>query len=32
MVDERLGKMHAMAKRFNDNGTIDQLTIRKIDH
>jgi putative transcriptional regulator len=31
MIDTRLEKMHAMAKRFNDNGTVDQLTMRKID-
>lgn len=31
MTDKRLEKMQAMAQRFNDNGSIDQLTMRKID-
>lgn len=31
MTDLRLEKMHAMAKRFHANGSIDQITMRKID-
>ncbi|HHY0467046.1 TPA: helix-turn-helix domain-containing protein [Vibrio parahaemolyticus] len=31
MIDKRLEKMQAMAKRFNANGSVDQLTMRKID-
>lgn len=31
MMDKRLERMQAMAKRFNANGSIDQLTMRKID-
>lgn len=31
MTDERLEKMQAMAKRFSSNGSVDQLTMRKID-
>ncbi len=31
MTDKRLEEMQAMAKRFHANGSIDQLTMRKID-
>jgi putative transcriptional regulator len=31
MSDKRLEKMQAMAQRFNDNGSVDQLTMRKIN-
>ncbi|HIF9492941.1 TPA: hypothetical protein ACX6SP_001323 [Photobacterium damselae] len=31
MMDSRLERMQAMAKRFNANGSIDQLTMRRID-
>jgi len=31
MKDNRLDKMHRMAQRLNKTGTIDQLTMRKID-
>ncbi|MGR5367906.1 hypothetical protein [Photobacterium damselae] len=31
MMDDRLEKMQAMAQRFNANGSIDQLTMRRID-
>lgn len=31
MTDLRLEKMQAMAKRFHSNGSIDQITMRKID-
>lgn len=31
MTDLRLEKMQAMAKRFHSNGSIDQVTMRKID-
>lgn len=31
MMDDRLERMQAMAKRFHANGSIDQLTMRKID-
>ncbi len=31
MVDDRLERMHKMAKRLADNGAVDQLTMRKID-
>lgn len=31
MMDDRLERMQAMAKRFNANGSIDKLTMRKID-
>ncbi|EIO4563347.1 hypothetical protein LQM11_003973 [Vibrio parahaemolyticus] len=31
MIDKRLEKMQAMAKRFNANGSVDQLTMRKIN-
>ncbi|BDR36075.1 hypothetical protein PDY_31230 [Photobacterium damselae subsp. damselae] len=31
MMDARLERMQAMAKRFNANGSIDQLTMRRID-
>lgn len=31
MIDKRLEKMQEMAKRFNANGSVDQLTMRKID-
>ena len=31
MIDRRLEKVQAMAKRFNSNGSVDQLTMRKID-
>lgn len=30
-MDDRLERMQAMAQRFSDNGSIDQLTMRKID-
>ncbi len=31
MTDKRLERMQAMAKRFHNNGLVDQLTMRKID-
>ena len=31
MTDKRLENMQAMVKRFSENGSIDQLTMRKID-
>ncbi|MCF7456204.1 MULTISPECIES: helix-turn-helix domain-containing protein [unclassified Vibrio] len=31
MTDDRLERMQAMAKRFHANGSVDQLTMRKID-
>lgn len=31
MMDKRLQKMHQMAERFHATGTVDQLTMRKID-
>lgn len=31
MMDDRLERMQAIAQRFSDNGSIDQLTMRKID-
>ncbi|MGX9455893.1 hypothetical protein [Photobacterium damselae] len=31
MMDNRLERMQAMAKRFNTNGSIDQLTMSRID-
>ncbi|GGP69586.1 hypothetical protein GCM10009347_38510 [Shewanella algicola] len=31
MMDKRLENMQAMAKRFSENGSVDQLTMRKID-
>lgn len=31
MIDKRLEQAHALAQRFNKNGSIDQLTMRKID-
>jgi len=31
MIDDRLEKMQAMAKRFGANGTVNQLTVRQID-
>ena len=30
-MDDRLERMQAMAKRFNANGSVDKLTMRKID-
>lgn len=30
-MDDRLEKMQAMAQRFNANGSIDQLIMRRID-
>ena len=30
-MDDRLERMQAMAQRCSDNGSIDQLTMRKID-
>ena len=31
MTDERLDRMHKLAQRLAKNGTMDQLTMRKID-
>ncbi|MCU8009933.1 hypothetical protein L5M11_20755 [Shewanella sp. SM87] len=31
MVDDRLDRMHKMAQRLASNGTMDLLTMRKID-